>query len=153
MRRIDDQWCVACQSKLTARDVGCISSSINWKPATVVKLKCVCGGLLYIEQSIVQLFHPCRVCDRHRQKLSCPDCIAIFKSMTCECNHNGECSCDRRGRLLSYCKMTGRSVGSVGIGRLRLRINKVIKWTCWILGIGACAWYCCHIFISKLSLY
>lgn len=149
MRRIDDEWCVTCKSKLTSRDIGCVSSSINWKATGVIELKCVCGSLLHIKESIIQLFHPCRVCYRHSNKLRCSDCIAVFKAMTCECNHHGECSCDRRGRLLAHCKMTGRSVGSVGVRGLRLRIYKVIKWTCWILGIGAASWKIWHVIISN----
>lgn len=149
MGRIDDQWCVTCKSEFTTRDISCVGSSINWKAVTVVKIKCVCGCLLYIEQSVVQLFHACRECERHCDKLGCPNCLAVFKTMAGECNQHGKCSCDRRGRLLSYCKMTGRSVGSIGVSRFRLCINKVVKWTSWILGIGACAWYCCHLIISK----
>lgn len=149
MGRIDDQWCVTCKSEFTTRDISCVGSAINWKAVTVVKFKCVCGCLLYIEQSVVQLFHACREYERHCDKLGCPNCLAVFKTMAGECYDDGKGSGNRRGCLLSYCKMARRGVGVVGIAGFRLRVYKIIKRACWILGIGACAWYCCHLIISK----
>lgn len=105
MRGVNDWKCWSCQSKLTTRYEGRVCSSVYWETSSIEEFKCICGCLLYIKQPVVELLHPCRECDWERDKLSCPECLAIAKSVSCDGNHNRKCRSDRLGSELSGSEM------------------------------------------------
>ena len=89
MRGIHNQRCIACQGKLTPRHIGIIRASIHWDTVNIIELKCVCGGLLYIKESVIELLHPCSTCEGHVDEFGCSNCLAIFKTMAWECHYDG----------------------------------------------------------------
>ena len=82
MRWINNKWYITCQSKLSPRNIGVVSYGIYRQSTDIIEFKCVCGCILNIEESVVQLLHPCSKCDGDVDELGCTDCLTILKSMT-----------------------------------------------------------------------
>lgn len=91
MTRIDDWQSGPYDGELTAGDVSSVVPSIDGKPVIAIKLEGVCGSLLYIEGTVVKLFHTCRYGKRKGNELRCPQCLAILETMRRIGNDYREC--------------------------------------------------------------
>ncbi len=86
MTRINNRKCGTCNGKLTARYVWSITAPVNWKGVGSVQMKCICGGLLNVEESVIELFHPCCSCEGKGVELSCSQCLSVGNAVVRERN-------------------------------------------------------------------
>ena len=91
MRRINTENLRTIESELSTRYERSISPPIDCDHIRVIELECICGSLLNIESSVIQLFHPRGVGKGNSDKLSCPQCLSILETMSDDGDHYWEC--------------------------------------------------------------
>lgn len=126
MGRIDHEWCISCQSKLATRYVRRIPPAIYRQRAGVVQFKCICGGLLNIEKTIVELFHPCSHCEGYSDELSCSDCISIYEAMVYNSDDYWKGVRDICGGVLEVGEVAEGRIRSIRIWRSGLSVDELV---------------------------
>ena len=91
MRRVDTENLRTIESELSTRYERSISPPVDWEHIRIIELECICGNLLNIESSIIQLLHPRSACEGNSDELSCPQCLSILEAMSNDGDNHWEC--------------------------------------------------------------
>ncbi len=125
MGGIDDE--VAVDGELSARYICSKGSTIDRHGLRIGEYECVCGCLLNVSYSVVQLFHPGGRSEGNGDELSCAECLSIAHAMGGLGYHDREGIRDIIGSKLTERKMAKGRIWGNGIFVGRLFVDEVVE--------------------------